>query len=87
MKPEYNVTRFTAPVRNTWCDKHQKKERVMQHGYSLIRHGYCDGYPAMKEDQQALRFLFGRGNSVESESLELELESVKTFARHMLLGE
>ena len=35
----------------------------------------------------ALRFLFGRGNSVESESLELELESAKTFARHMLLGE
>ena len=35
----------------------------------------------------ALRFLFGHGNSVEFESLELELEFVKTFARHMLLGE
>jgi len=36
---------------------------------------------------RALHFLFGRGNSVESESLELELESAKTFARHMLLGD
>ena len=34
-----------------------------------------------------LRFLFGHGNSVESESLELELESAKTFARHILFGE
>jgi len=36
---------------------------------------------------QALRFLFGHGNLVESESMELELESAKTFACHMLLGE
>jgi len=35
----------------------------------------------------ALRFLFGRGNSVESKLLRLELESAKTFACHMLLGE
>ena len=34
-----------------------------------------------------LHFLFGRGNLVKSESLELELESAKTFARHILLGE
>jgi len=39
------------------------------------------------EATQALCFLFRHGNSVESESLELELESAKTFARHMLLGE
>ena len=32
-----------------------------------------------------LHFLFGRGNS--NHWLELELESAKTFARHMLLGE
>ena len=112
MKPEYNVARFTAPARNTWCGK----GRVILHG-CVIRRGYCDGYSATKKDQQwkfpkkcsqagedgtlsghsslyhglrshrALRFLFGRGNSVESESLELELESAKTFARHMLLGE
>ena len=30
----------------------QRKGRIMQHGYCVIRHGYCDGYPAMKKDQQ-----------------------------------
>ena len=52
----------------------QRKERVMQHGYCVIRHGYCNGYPATKKDQQALRFLFRCGNSVESKSLEFELK-------------
>ena len=87
MKPEYNVTCFTASVRNISVAAYQRKECVMQRGYCVIRHGYCDGYPAMKKDRQAFCFLFGRGNSVESESLELELESAKTFACHMLLGE
>ena len=84
MKPEYNVTHFTASAHNTWCSNASEEKRVMQHSYCVIRHGYCDGYPATKEDQQALCFLFGWGNSVESKSLELELES---FTRHMLLGE
>jgi len=35
----------------------------------------------------ALHFIFGCGYLVESESMELELESTKTFASHMLLGE
>ena len=65
----------------------QWKECVMQCGHCMIQHDYCDGYPATKKDQQALRFLFGRVNSVESESLELDLEPVKTYARNMLLGE
>jgi len=34
---------------------------------------------------RALLFLFGHGNLVESESLEHELESAKTFTHHMLL--
>ena len=71
MKP---VTDFTASARNTWCGN-ASEERT--HGYCVIRHGYCDGYPTTKKDQQALRFLFRHGNSVESESLELELESTK----------
>ena len=62
----------------------QRKGHIIQCGYCVIQHGYCDGYHAMKKDQQELCFLFGRG---ESESLELELESMKTFARHMLFGE
>ena len=44
-------------------------------------------YPTTNKNQQALRFFFGRGNSVKSESLEIELESAKTFARDMLLDE
>ena len=64
----------------------QRKERTMQRGYCVIQHGYCNRYTATKKDQQALRFLFGR-DSMESESLELDLESAKTFACHMLLGE
>ena len=73
MKPEYNVACFTAPVRNTWCGNVSEERCVMQRGYCVIRRGYCDGYPATKKDQQW--------------KLELELESMKTFARHMLLGE
>ena len=81
MKPEYNVTCFTAPAGNAWCGNMSEEkthnnawcsnvsEEKMHNAAWLLC--YCDGYPATKKDQQ----------------WKLPKKSAKIFTRHMLLGE
>jgi len=100
MKPECNVTCFTAPVHNTWCgnmlvtdckevQQHQGPSHFVSFFLLPFQQCFLTCLPLVVSCKatRALHLVFGCGNSVECKSLELELESMKPFAHHMLLGE
>jgi len=86
MKPEYNVTCFTASAQKV--QQRRGPSHFVPFFLLPFQQRFSLPLPLVVscEATQALCFLFGHGNSMESESLELELESVKTFTHHMLLG-
>ena len=84
------VIQHGCVIRRGYCDGYYATKKDQQWKFpKKIAFKFASGrrWNVIRSLFVALCFLFGRGNWVESESLELELVSVKTFARHMLLGE